>query len=496
MTPGGRERVLLAGVAGVLVAVPFLVVRFPPITDLPQHVAQIRLLLETVGHPESPYTVQWLTPYALVYGLIGTAWASVGPMAAGRVAMLAIGLLWVGTIHLLAAARGRSPAAATLACTLFFSHVLYWGFYNFLFTWPFFALWLVMTTGPRARRTGWTDLGLLLGCAVLLYASHILWLAVAIVWLVGSGLLFRVPLRVLALRVACVAPVLLVAALWFPHLAQRGFRSPTVWGANPLARLWPGWLVGAGLGGLTGPVEGLVLGAIALWLALGLWAAWSRESRAHEAIEWEWLVASGLLLAMALLLPILHTNTIRFAQRWLPFSIILALLAIPAPRLRPSLLRGLAVCLLAVLTLTTATVWRTFERNDLSGLQGALDALPPRPRVIGLDYVGSTPLIAGRPFLQTFAYAQVIRGGTLNFSFAEFAPSLVVYADRRRTPWTGGLEWFPERVRTGDFLHFDYALVNGGPDVHQAIVDRFPLVPVTTSGFWRLYATSGPKLPG
>src|SRR5262245_48052314 len=109
MTPPGA-RVSLALVTAACVALPFLVVRFPPITDLPQHVAQVRLLVETVGHPDSPYTIQWFTPYALVYSLLGAAWAVVGPLHAGRVAMLAIGFLWVTAIHLLAASRGRSPA--------------------------------------------------------------------------------------------------------------------------------------------------------------------------------------------------------------------------------------------------------------------------------------------------------------------------------------------------------------------------------------------------
>src|SRR5262245_19959173 len=144
MTPRGT-RLSLALATAACLALPFLVVRFPLITDLPQHVAQIRLLVDTVGHPDSPDTVQWFTPYALVYSLLGVAWTTVGPLHAGRVAMLAIGFLWVAAIHLLAASRGRSPAAATLASALFFSHVMYWGFYNFVFTWPLFALWLLLT---------------------------------------------------------------------------------------------------------------------------------------------------------------------------------------------------------------------------------------------------------------------------------------------------------------------------------------------------------------
>jgi hypothetical protein len=496
--PGSRtrERVVLATIAYVLVALPFLVVRFPPITDLPQHVAQIRLLIETLGSPESPYTIQWFTPYALVYALVGAAWAVAGPLGAGRIVMLALGLLWVAAIHFLAARRGRSPAAATLACALFFSHIVYWGFCNFVFTWPIFALWLGLTTGERARRTGWTDLVLLLGCAALLYTSHVLWLAAAVLWLVLSGIVFRYPFRVLALRLASVVPVLIGVAVWFPRLAERGFRSPTVWQSTPLERLTPGWLLDGALGALTGPVEPLIFGGIVVWLVAGLWQARAGRGGIIGAIDWECLLAAGLFLALALFLPTKHTNTIEFAERWTPFAVVLTLLALPAPAIRHVGSRGVALGLLAFLTLSTAEVWRTVEQTSLKGLQAALDALPERPRVVGLDYTGSTPLLKTRPFLQTFAYAQVLRGGTLNFSFAEFAPSLVVYSQRPRWPWPAGLEWFPTRVRAGDFAYFDYALINADSELHGRLGEQFPLVPVTNGGTWRLYATRGAKSPG
>jgi hypothetical protein len=494
--PRTRERVALAAAAYVLVTLPFLVVRFPPITDLPQHVAQIRLLLETLGHADSPYTIQWFTPYALVYGVVGAGWAIAGPLGAGRIAMLTIGLLWVAAIHLLAARRGRSAAAATLACALFFSHIVYWGFCNFIFTWPIFVLWLVLTTGERARRTEWTDLVQLLGCAILLYTSHILWLVVAVLWLVLSGLVFRQPFRVLALRVAAVTPVLIGAGVWFPRLAERGFRSATVWVPTPLERLTPRWLLDSVMGALTGPAEPIVLGGIVIWLLAGLWQARIGRDGIVGAIDREYLLAVGFFLALALFLPVKHTNTIEFAERWAPFAVIFALLALPAPAIRPSGLRAVAVGLLAFLALSTAAVWQTVEQANLTGLQAALDALPSRSRVIGLDYAGYSALLKTRPFLQTFAYAQVARGGTLNFSFAEFAPSLVVYTNRPKWPWTGGLEWFPNRVRAEDFAYFDYALINAAPELHRRLAQQFPLVPVTNGGAWRLYATRGVKPPG
>src|SRR4026209_535559 len=139
----------------VLVALPFLLVRFPPITDLPQHVAQVRLFQEAWQDPSGPYRIQWLTPYSLQYLVLAGAWAIAGPAAAGRVGMLMVGVLWVTTFHLIAYRRNRPVAAAALASALFFTKTTYWGFYGFAVGWPIFGLSLLLTTGRRRGSVHW-----------------------------------------------------------------------------------------------------------------------------------------------------------------------------------------------------------------------------------------------------------------------------------------------------------------------------------------------------
>ena len=95
--------------------------------------------------------------------------------------------------------------------------------------------------------------------------------------------------------------------------------------------------------------------------------------------------------------------------------------------------------------------------------------------------------MSGRPFLQTVAWAQVLRGGTLNFSFASFSTSLVVFRSDLPPPWTPQLHLFPRHLRSTDLDHFDYVIVNGPPDVHDGLVAAGRLAPVTTTGPWRLY---------
>lgn len=479
-----RLRLALAVASCALVALPFLAVTFPPITDLPQHAAQIRLFLDALHNPDSPYRIQWLTPYSLSYTVLGAAWALFSPEKAGRIAFMAVGVLWVLTAHLLAFKRRRCPAAAVLASVLFFNHATYWGFYSFAFGWPVFALWFSLISSRRSDRFRWSDVPLFLGGALLLYLSHALWLAAGAAWFVVASLVLRAPLGPSLLRLASFSPVLVAAAVWYPKLAAAGFASPTQWSETPTGRVSVSWLVGAILGGIRGPVEYVVVGLLATWIVV---AVWQNRDNLARSVDRELCLGAGLFGLLALILPTLHSNTILFASRWAPPAMIMLLLAIPVPAFTVAFRHAATLVVVAAFALVTTLAWLQFERLECSGLRQVLSALPVQPRVIGLDLVKTSDVIEGRPFLQTFAYAQLYRGGELNFSFADFAPSLVVYKARRRPPWTVGLEWFGEAAQLRDLGYFDYAIVNAY-DVQQARLAAIPqLTPVTDGGRWRLY---------
>jgi hypothetical protein len=415
--------------------------------------------------------------------VLGAAWALSSPAQAGRLAVLALAVLWTVALHGLAARRRRPVAAAVLASLLVFNHTLYWGFLSFVLGAIAFVLWFMVTARGSAERCSGRDALLQLGAAALLYVSHALWFALGLVWLLIYALVHRWPLRVALFRLASVAPMIAVAVLWYPHLEALGFVSPTIWFAPPLARLSPEWIVDAALGGIHGPAEYLVAGVLLAWIVAGLW---QQRAELRSAADVDLLWTGMLLIGLGVALPDQHMNTIQFAARWVPVGMVCLVLGVPAPTLLASVQRPLAAALLGVFCLTTGLAWMAFERDELSGLSDALAAIPDEQRVIGLDLMQESRVIKGRPFLQTFAYAQVLHGGRLNASFAGFAPSLVVYRQRRPAPWTPNLEWFAERVQREDLRHFDYALINGTPGVH-AQTAALPLAAVTSAGRWRLY---------
>jgi hypothetical protein len=336
----------------------------------------------------------------------------------------------------------------------------------------------------------------LFAAAALLYLAHALWLVAGLAWLgLDTALSWRRrPLGAHLARWLAVAPVAAAAVWWFAGgVAGSAFATPAQWAEPVWVRLLPDHLANAAFGGLRGPVEPVLLALLLGYLALSLLTNRSLRGRGSDA----GLAAAGFLLAAAaLVLPDKFTGTIFFADRWLPPALVLLLLAAPPPRLRRrSLLALAAAAVLAAQAAVTAAIWRRVETEELAGLDAALAALPEAPRTLGLQLGPNSRYLRSAPFGHVFAYSQALRGGELNFSFAELPSSPVVYRRPRQAPWTEALELAPWRVRRSDFAHFDFVLVRGGDEVHAEIGAGDVLEPVTDEGPWRLYRVLPPPAP-
>lgn len=493
-------RLVWLALALAATAVPFLAVRWAPITDLPQQAAQVRLLGEALADPASPYRVQWTAPNVLALPVLVASWAATSPLAAGRIAMMALALAWVGAVHLLALRRGRPAAAAALASVLVFDQSLYWGFYSFVIGFPVFAGWLLLTADDdpemreRDRERPWRRAPWLLLVAMLLFMAHALWLAAGLAWLALDTTLGwrRRPLAVHAWRWAAVMPVVARAAIWFASIGDTGMATPALWAPEPWRRLAPEHLAEAAFGGIQGRFETLLLALLLAYLALAV-----LTRRSLSGGDRHLAAAGAMLFVFTLVLPDKYTNTIFFDERWMPAALALLVLAAPPPRIAgrrwpAAVAVGLAVVALASQALVTAAVWQRVEAEELSGLDAVLAALPESPRVLGLNLGPPSRWLRSAPLAHVPAYAQVARGGELNFSFAQFPSSPVVYEKLRPVTWTPHLELLPMNVKRSDFVQFDWVIASGSEEIH-ARFEAEPLTePVTAEGRWRLYRVVPP----
>jgi hypothetical protein len=479
------DGLILLVVTLVSVSLPFLMVRFVPSTDMPQQLAQVRLLTEVLaGQHQTTLALNWGSPNVLVYALLFVFWQVAPPVLAGRLALLSLTLAWALACFALARARHRSWLGASLASGLVFNMSLYWGFLSFLVGWPCFVWWLTLIGSRNDGPARWRQAARLAICALLLYLSHALWLALGlIVWVVLDWRRWK-DLRAWMTRGALVLPEVLLALVWFPHFAhlraEAGFDTGAHWVVPIWRRLDPRTM----LDGIRGWPEGVLLAGIAVYVVAGLLTHRDRPRCGMDPL----LLGMALLVGgVALAAPDQYMNTTLFALRWWAVALALLAVAAPAPRFSRALLLSGVIGVSFAFSLATATAWIRFNAIELSGASESLGVIPRGSRVLGLDYVRSSKYIHGRPFMQFFAYAQVLRGGTLNFSFTQHYSGIVVDAHPWRRPWTRGIEWYAERASLSDLSHFDIVLANGLPDVHADLATSSALDPLSTHGRWRAY---------
>jgi len=479
-----RVRVLAAAAVLAMALVPLLMTAFPPSTDLPQHIAQARLFLDTLRSPGGPYVIQWLAPDNLVYSLILMHWSVLPPAYVGPAVLGLLIFLWIAAIFLLAARKGRSTEAAILASLLVFNQSFYWGFLNFMMGFPVFVIWFALTTKAPGSRS-WKYYAGLVGTSFLLYGSHALWLAAGGAWIVLIGLRKRIRVREFLLRLATLIPCGIVALLWYPRMslarATAGFDVSPHW--SPLFDRLSS-LMNAAFGGIRGPLETVVFVFLYGWCGVSIW---QNRRRLGGLVDKDMLAAGGFFLAIVIIAPDKFMNTIFFGSRWFPTALIFFLLSLPAPHIRRLSSKTIAFAVAAVFFFFTAIAWRRHASEDLSGLREGLDRVPVSSRILGLDLIKESEIIKGRPFLQLFAYAQVFKGCELNFSFAEHYSGLVAFKAKREVLWTPGLEWFAAKVKRSDFGFFDYVLANGEEGDHKTLSSFNALLPMSISGRWRLY---------
>ena len=183
------SRYLLA--ASLLCALPVLIPTFPPLSDLPQHVASVMVLHEV--HFGSYvfadlFAFNWFRPYWTGYGLVWLLTPTFGVIWAAKIV---IGLSVVGLVIALLMLRREINAPATLDWAFLavpFGFAYEWGFLSFIVAAPFGVLFLVHYLRYLKGHAHWLWM---IAWIVFLFFGHLLILA--FVCVVASLLALRPP---------------------------------------------------------------------------------------------------------------------------------------------------------------------------------------------------------------------------------------------------------------------------------------------------------------
>jgi hypothetical protein len=495
--------------AAYVIGYPFFQTRYPPMTDLPFHAAEMSILrnyLDPRFHFREQFTLHPLeVPYMSMY-VIGAALALVLPVtwAAKGMSLLMLALLPAGLAVLFHGMK-KTPLWGLLGLGLIWTKLSHWGWLNFVGSLGLYALAigcaLLALDRPTLRRQA------LLACALFaVFFTHVYRLPFALLGVATSAVvMFPATRRVWPV----IAPILVVGgtfALWWYH------RPAALAGEiEPLSVHWERWeqpLQGifAGYNGAAGEEELRIArhmtyagGALFLACALGLLVFRSGPPQSGRELAWSagvtllpLLLCAGHLVAF-LSLPMRIGEWWNVYPRELEAAAFIVLAAMPDMPKR-GYLRLPAVIVIALVTVPmgflVARQWRKFEQVT-TDFRAIKRQLPPAPRLLYLVFDGSGTDKKDSPFVHLPAWIQAESGGWLSFHFAGWRMYPIRYRENSAfvpPPFERDWEWSPQRFQVlGRGAWFDVFLVRSLDDPSPYFARDTTIRPVARHGTWWLF---------
>ena len=474
-------------VLSVALVTPVLWVTYPPMADLPQHAAQISILLDwnDVHPPRSEtYRIDLFTPYLLAYGL---AWllAQVMPLMWALKLMIGTALValpW--SVGRLLRRVGGPVELRWLAFPIALSYSFHWGFLNYLLATPLIVVFVEVCVAHSERPTRRTSGLIALGSVGLFFCHAILG---GLAGLVGGGLVAlrqmagKAQLRRLTLMLAPFAAPLPFLALWMSGLDSDmpADGHEFIWNlgvhrVSDMVTQVTGWDAS--------PVH-LGVGLTLLLLPFGLGARPSRD-----AWRW-WPLASCVVLC--LFWPELFLTTSRVAGRFAVFLLPFLLLAckpgkLPGRRKLATVATGALGLLLLLGQAANTYSWQQ-QTHTFSAL---LAEMPPGQSALGLIFLAGnrtspTPVNAS----MVHWYVAEKDGVRADPALIDRFPFVVRYRDDAVPDLPPGFPW---RVHEFDwFRHggerYDLFVTLAPSDVGPRLFPPGRTAPMGRAGSWYLY---------
>jgi hypothetical protein len=470
---------IVFGVLSVACVLPLFRAELPPLQDLPQHLAAVRVLRSYPDLNLGQYfdVELWRTQYLTFYGAVWLLSYVFGILLATKllIAVAIAALPW--TIAGLLRELGRDPRVAVFAFGLTYNAHLVLGFFNFIAALPL-MFWGISRALVYRRTSSRRDAAMVGAILLVCFYTHVVpfafcALGVALVCM-GGGL---VP----TLRRGFVFVPAALAALFWLHSTPAGgatlsaagggdgTKEPVFASVNAAIRELPMWLTDV-LSGARDEQLLVAWGALLLCaMALGL-----RRPPEHAHFQPEhpsvhaYRVALLAPVAMVayFITPTSYDWIWPISARFPLMALLFVILLVPKPRG----FFGSAVLAAAgfVAFLGFSDVGRAFSafaEDERGAIHEAINAIPKGERVAGLIFERNSRHVKFSPFLHYAALYQAEKGGAVMFTFADFPQSPFRFKEGHRPPRVRARwEWTPERVDPArDLSWYHYVLVRGNP---------------------------------
>jgi hypothetical protein len=480
-----EQRGYVAAFAICAVATLFLVwsVKYLPMTDLPQHAAQIAYWRDfhdpRFGY-DRIFEIHYFTPYLLGYSFARAFAAFVSIRIALKIVITLAVLATPLALDRMLRVLGTDPRFSLIGFPVALGYPFLWGFFNYVVALPvgilFLAYGFEYARGVTLRR----GLVLFLFALVVFWAHGMVFLvcvgAVAFAVVASSGGLRRAGIGLLP-----IAGAALLVLAWSMAVRERGSSAvPTLYqyGWQRLPLIAP-LSVGYGHDSFATAVGWTLIALLGL--------AGMRPSRSPwRLLPFAWC----LLLFLALPRNALNVAVLypRVAVFILPF--VLVAFEQKKPLLRPALFNLLLPAVIVGWLGFQSVRFHAFD-DDARGYDALLEKMEPGRKLRGLMFVrGSEVFGDGAPLLHHPVWYQAEKGGYVAFSFAQSSISLVSYRPEARPDVDAEIDWHPEIFDPSrETIQYDYFVVHSPEPIGHALFARGPVKMEFEgrSGDWWLY---------
>jgi hypothetical protein len=482
----GALAVIAFSASILVVAYPFTVVHYPPITDLPFHAAAMSILRhygDPAYHFREQFSLHFVeAPYWTMHGL-GAFFALFMPivMAAKLTTILLLLLLPAGLAVMFHGMK-KSPLLGLLGLPFVWNTLTHWGFINFMAALGLFAMVIGLSLLVLDRPTAARQVGLAVGL-LLVFGTHIFRFPFAIAAVIGTALVMYPATRRLRPIVLPLLPSIVALLLWMavrPKELSGDGMSPRELHLERFAEI-PGYLFNA----LAGPEERRraeqtywIVAAVALACSLSFlferrWRTWSGRDRRWALGVTALPVGIGAaLLVMYLSLP-MQVGVWWYIYPREVVSALFIVVGVTANLPRALILRlPLLFALVYGAAAQSSLVAESYAAFDAASqdFRRIVSRIPAAPKLAYLVFDREDPRFTSHPFIHLPAWVQAERGGWLSFHFASWNAWPIRYREQSPSvppPTPLRFEWTPERFdlrSRGEF--FDWFLVRrpGAPD--------------------------------